>query len=123
MNPTDCDAAVANFDEHGSSIPVDPNRGIVSIRGSVVAFFCNYANHATKSSPNWLFDADLRLITKSCGHYVAGSFGIEMSFANGYMIHYEGLDVSANALTSPVDSCSVPSYIILKPAPPLPSTN
>ncbi|KAH6658867.1 hypothetical protein BKA67DRAFT_652150 [Truncatella angustata] len=107
MDHSYCDAAVADLKTQvGSGVHIAPATSYYSIRGSVVAFACEYTGVGTmfiSGSDITYMAAD---ITSACGLYIAGSYkygGTNAAF--GYMRYTSGLNFCANALSSSAHSC------------------
>ncbi|KAH8883328.1 hypothetical protein GQ53DRAFT_430442 [Thozetella sp. PMI_491] len=77
MNHGDCDAAVADLTHQldTSSISICPGLTFYSIRGSVVAFACNFGDSIQcESATGQQYGDMLKAITSRCGWYVPGTY-------------------------------------------------
>jgi hypothetical protein len=111
MDHGSCDAAVDDLKRQlgtGAYITA-PYQSFYSVRGSVVAFVCNFHYDTTFFYANAdYFGQSAARITDSCGWYIAGSEGYQARTdiaTLGYMNFATGTDFCGNALSSPAHSC------------------
>ncbi|KAF1842809.1 uncharacterized protein K460DRAFT_287342 [Cucurbitaria berberidis CBS 394.84] len=79
------DAANADLDRQcGGGVNVNPGMNYYSIRGDIVAFFCNFSDREAKYCSAGGRQDYSREITKACGWYNSGWFTFPNQWSIGY---------------------------------------
>ncbi|KAK8135041.1 hypothetical protein PG984_007053 [Apiospora sp. TS-2023a] len=104
LNHADCDNATHDLEAQadGSYRELHRNECMYSIRGSVVAFDCSYGlvfdSRAEELRRAWDY------VSRHCGRYKAGTFGVRTGFGTGYMTS-DHRNFGGDAWGSPRSSC------------------
>lgn len=108
----DCDAAVANLKAQvGNGVYVQPQLSYYAIRGSVVAFICNYSDSQSPVTVGLITTAAGH-ITNRCGEYIAGTYASLIAphdlagYNIGYMRYSSGLNFCEDATGSTSNCCN-----------------
>lgn len=118
VDPASCDSAVADIKAQiGNGITPTVGHAYYSIKGSVVAFQCAFANGDRPLTVQGFTDA-AGVITSHCGRYVAGTYSPGrwvgfpiavtpelLGYDVGYMRYTSGLDFCASARNSGQSCC------------------